>query len=119
MTRRGSKARKAPARRSGRAAVSVPFPALCRAVGLPEPVPEHRFHPERRWRFDWAWVPQRVALEQEGAVWVNGRHTRGAGVIKDMEKYNAAAVAGWKVLRATPQQIAAGDVLPMIAEALR
>jgi len=25
------------------------------AAGLPEPIRQHRFHPERRWRFDFAW----------------------------------------------------------------
>lgn len=71
--------------------------------GLPEPATEHRFHPTRRWRFDIAWTEQMVALEVEGGVWTQGRHTRGAGFIKDMEKYNAAHALGWVVLRAIPK----------------
>ena len=97
----------------------MPFPLLCRLAGLPEPVAEYRFDPVRRWRFDWAFVPQKVAVEQEGAIFTQGRHTRGAGVIKDMEKYNRAASLGWKVFRGTPQQIAAGELLPLIADVLR
>ena len=69
-----------------------------------ELIPEYRFHPERLWRFDYAIPGMMVAIEIEGGVWTIGRHTRGSGFIKDMEKYNAAAIMGWKVLRYTPQQ---------------
>jgi hypothetical protein len=81
------------------------FPAVCVAAGLPEPVAEYRFAPPRRWRFDFAWTEHKVALEVDGGVFTNGRHTRGAGVLKDMEKLNTAAIAGWRVVRCTPQQL--------------
>jgi very-short-patch-repair endonuclease len=71
------------------------------ADGLPEPVREHRFHPRRRWRFDFAWPALRVALEVEGATWAGGRHTRGKGYESDCEKYSEAAILGWTVIRAT------------------
>ena len=73
--------------------------------GLPEPVLEHRFHPVRRWRFDIAWADHMIALEVEGGVWTGGRHTRGSGFMKDMEKYNTAAAMGWIVLRAVPRML--------------
>lgn len=95
------------------------FPVLCRTVGLPEPTPEHRFAPPRKWRLDWAWPDEKIALEQEGGVWIQGRHSRGAGMVKDFEKYNQAAVLGWRVLKATPQQIASGDILPTLLAAFR
>jgi hypothetical protein len=66
-------------------------------------IPEHKFHPERRWRFDFAAPGAMVALEIEGGVWVRGRHSRGAGMIADMHKYNAAVSLGWSVIRVTPQ----------------
>ena len=65
---------------------------------------EHRFHHTRKWRFDFAHVQRRVAIEIDGGVWSGGRHSGGAGQIGDMEKHNAAAVLGWRVLRFTPQQ---------------
>lgn len=58
-------------------------------------VREHRFHSERKWRFDFAWPDQKVALEIEG--W--GRHQTFDGYRKDCEKYNAATLLGWRVLR--------------------
>lgn len=66
---------------------------------LPQPQAEYRFHPKRKWRFDFAWPKQKVAAECEGAVWTRGRHTRGSGFIADCQKYNTAAVMGWIVLR--------------------
>jgi len=41
----------------------------------------------------------KIAIEAEGGVWTGGRHTRGGGYTKDAEKYNAAVVLGWRVLR--------------------
>lgn len=86
----------------------------CAAIGLPVPVPEHYFAKPRRWRFDWAFPSERIAIEVEGGAWIGGRHTRGAGYIKDMEKYNAAVLRGWRVLRFTPAQVADGSALKAI-----
>ena len=77
------------------------FALIIRAAGLPEPVREYRFAQGRRYRFDFAWPAQRVAVEIEGGVWSGGRHTRGAGYESDCHKYNLAAVERWHVLRYT------------------
>lgn len=91
-------------------------------AGLPAgAVAEYRFNPTRRWRFDWAWPDARIALEIEGGAWTQGRHTRGSGFLADMEKYNAAGLAGWRVFRVTPQQFDSGEAgrLVRLALALR
>ena len=62
---------------------------------------EYRFHPVRRWRFDHANPEYKVAIEYEGGIWTGGRHTRGTGYKNDCDKYNAAQVLGWRVLRYT------------------
>lgn len=93
------------------------FSQLCTVHGLPEPVVELKFHPERRWRFDYAFPAAKVALEVEGGVWSGGRHTSGAGFVKDMEKYNAAACLGWKVLRIQPRQLLTTATIKLIKEA--
>lgn len=67
--------------------------------------PEYRFHPVRRWRFDFAVPEHMLAIEVEGGSYVQGRHTRGKGFAADMEKYNTATLMGWSVLRYTPQQV--------------
>ena len=66
---------------------------------LPEPVSEYRFHPTRKWRFDFAWPDQMVAVEIEGGVYSHGRHTRPAGFMGDCEKYEAALLRQWVVFR--------------------
>ena len=86
--------------------------------GVPDGVPEYHFHPTRRWRFDWAWPLQRVALELEGGVWSQGRHVRGAGYERDCEKYNEAQLLGWIVIRATYGQVESGKAAEWVRRAL-
>lgn len=70
-------------------------------------VRELKFHPVRRWRFDYAHEPLKIAVEVEGGVWTgNSRHTRGKGYIADCEKYNQAQILGYNVMRYAPNQLA-------------
>ena len=94
------------------------FLALLANRGLPAPVMEHRFDLVRRWRFDYAWPAHRIALEVEGGIWTGGRHTRGAGFLKDCEKYNRAAVLGWRVLRTTPSGLCGAEILDSLESVL-
>lgn len=87
---------------------------------LPEmPEREYKFHTERNWRFDFAWPAYHVAVECEGGVYSGGRHVRPQGFIDDCDKYNAAALAGWKVLRFTAQQINSMEAIKLTREALQ
>jgi very-short-patch-repair endonuclease len=86
------------------------------ALGIEKPVYEYRFHKTRKWRFDFCFVEAKLALEIEGGVWTNGRHVRGSGFIKDMEKYNQAAILGFRLLRVTPEQTQNGEALILIEE---
>ena len=83
------------------------------------PEAEHKFHDTRKWRFDFAWVKQKVALEVDGGVWVQGRHSRGSGLVKEHEKMNHAAALGYLVFRCTPQSVTDLAVYGLIKEALR
>lgn len=91
----------------------------CRAAGLPEPEIEVRFHPVRRWRFDFAWPALQLAVEVDGGTWVGGRHNRGAGYERDCEKLNAAALLGWRVLRFTMAMVKDGRAVTVLEQALR
>lgn len=81
--------------------------AICASVGVANPIAEFRFHPTRRWRFDFAWPERKIALEIEGGVWNYGRHIRPKGFLADLRKYNTAAIMGWRIIRLTPNMIAA------------
>lgn len=76
--------------------------AFWKACGLPAHRCEHVFHPARKWRFDYAWPEHRLALEVQGGIWTQGRHTRGAALLKEWEKLNAAAALGWRVMYCAP-----------------
>ena len=95
----------------------IPLVLQIRAVGLPHPVEEYRFC-KRRWRFDLCWPDRKLAFEIEGGTWVQGRHTRGAGFRKDIEKYNAATLLGWRVFRVTTDMVVDGSALKLIEEIL-
>lgn len=87
-------------------------------AGLPEPVREHVFAPPRKWAFDLAYLGPMVAVELEGGVFSQGRHTRGVGFTNDCRKYSEAAIRGWKVLRCTPEMVEAGELVDLLSRAL-
>lgn len=62
---------------------------------------EHRFDAVRRFRFDWAIMELKIAIEYEGLFSSKSRHTTISGYVSDCEKYNLAQLSGWKVLRYT------------------
>lgn len=88
-------------------------------IHVKEPVEEYRFHPVRRWRFDFAWPEYGVAVEVEGGTWVRGAHTRGKHFESDCEKYNEAARMKWRVFRFTTDMIKDGRAFNFLAMVLR
>ena len=83
---------------------------LTQLVGLPDPATELLFHPKRKWRFDYAWEEQKLALEVHGGIHSGGRHTRGRGFVEDRAKMNEATLLGWTVLEVTPEHIKSGQL---------
>lgn len=71
-------------------------------------IQEYKFHPDRKWRFDFAIDPEgyKIAIEIEGGTWNNGAHVRGKGYADNCEKYNQAQILGWKVFRYTSDMLA-------------
>ncbi|MFV8194467.1 DUF559 domain-containing protein [Acinetobacter soli] len=75
---------------------------------------EHKFHAKRKWRADFWIIGTKILVEVEGGIWSGGRHTRGKGYIGDMEKYNAAAMMGFTVLRFSTAQVKSGLAVQQI-----
>jgi len=115
------------------------FAFQCRAMRLPPvvtqfrfaadaPVPGQRGKPPkpRQWRFDFAWPEYRLAVEIEGLVVrriggqliVTGRHASVKGFKDDCEKYAAAALLGWTVLRFEQSQVKSGYAINMTQRVL-
>lgn len=79
--------------------------------------PEHKFHVARKWRFDFM-LQHGIAVEVDGGIWTQGRHSRGAGMEKDNEKLNEAAILGWRILRFSTGQVKSGLAIDTIKRAL-
>lgn len=93
------------------------FPYL-QANDLPIPQEEFQFHTKRKWKFDYAWEENKIALEVEGGIFTGGRHTRPKGFIGDMEKYNSAAVLGWRIIRVQPKDLQTKKTIDLLKEIL-
>lgn len=77
-------------------------------------VQEFKFHTSRKWRADFHIKNTRLLIEVEGGIWSGGRHTRGKGYLGDMEKYNAATILGFQVLRFSTEQVTSGFAIKQI-----
>lgn len=94
------------------------FTTLCKSDLHVECVMEFKFHPTRKWRFDYAIPSHKIAVEVEGGVWTRGRHVSPKGFLNDMEKYNAATALGWRVFRTVPDRLCTNATLQMLREAI-
>ena len=79
------------------------------------PKAEYKFLKNRRFRFDFAWPDRMMAVEVEGGVFSGGRHTRGMGYTRDLEKYNLATLHGWRVFRFTTQDVTTQKAIAFIS----
>ena len=75
---------------------------------------EFKFHAKRKWRADFHITGKKLLVEVEGGIWSGGRHTRGKGYLGDMEKYNAATVMGYRVIRFSTEQVKSGLAIQQI-----
>lgn len=88
--------------------LELEFETLARILELPPYVREYKFMKSRKFASDFAWPELRILVEVEGGTFMGGRHTRPIGYAKDCEKYNYAAMMGWKVLRFTAPMLRDG-----------
>lgn len=83
------------------------------------PEREHVFHPERNWRFDFAWPGQKVAVEIDGGTRSGrSRHSKGVGYENDCRKANEAALKEWLVYRFTTAMVHSGEAIDCMVRAL-
>lgn len=94
------------------------FTRLCHSELHAECIKEHRFYQPRKWRFDYALPRYKIAVEVEGGVWNGGRHIRPKGFLGDIEKYNTAALLGWRVFRTTPDNLLTGKTILLLKNAI-
>ena len=89
-----------------------------KALKLPHPELEYKFHDTRKWRADFCWPADKLIVEFEGGVYSGGRHIRGRGFENDCIKYNSAELMGYHVLRFTTRHVNSGLAIQQIQEFL-
>lgn len=87
---------------------------------------QHEYAKPRRFKADflvrhcgvsWCDVPS-VLVEVQGGIYSRQAHGSVTGVLADLERGNAAAIAGYRVIRVTPQMVDDGTALQLIEKAL-
>jgi hypothetical protein len=110
----GAGVEQAPEAMQPQNALAAKFEHLWTEWGGPALTKEYKFSAARRWRLDYyiesASGSKRFGIELEGGLYSGGRHSRPAGYRGDIEKYNAAAMAGITVLRLGTGQVDAAHV---------
>jgi hypothetical protein len=74
--------------------------------------------PGRQFRLDFAHLGSRVGVEIQGKIWHKGRHSSGAGLLKEYEKLNLHTYHGWRIFKLADAMIAP-DWLDKIATTIR
>ena len=81
---------------------------------------EYKFCEDRKFRFDFCWPAQKIAVELQGGIW--GRksgHNSGTGILADMDKGNEAARRGCRVFRFSGDHVKCGEAVRYIEARLR
>ncbi len=89
-----------------------------KALGLPEPIREYQAIKGRKFRFDFAWLEQRLLVEVNGGTYTKGAHSTGRGIARDYEKANLATLDGWRVLSFDGKSVKDGTAVEVIRKAL-
>lgn len=78
--------------------------------------PEFYFCTERQFRIDYAIPQYKIAIEQEGGIYMKGNsgHSSGTGIARDMEKNNLLVSKGWKLIRRQPNEMLTLDTIELI-----
>lgn len=82
---------------------------------------EFRFHPTRRWRFDW-YLPEQgehgIAFEYDGLMSGHASHASIGGILRDSEKINESLAMGIPVYRVNAKFIQDGRAFSLAERVL-
>ena len=62
--------------------------------------------------------PLPILLEVQGGIYSRQAHGSISGILKDNERLNEATIAGYRMMRVTPDQVKSGEAKATIARAL-
>ena len=90
-----------------------------RLLNLPAPVAEVRFHGTRQWRFDWAYLDRKIAIEYQGGNYTGrGGHNTVKGLRNDYAKFTEASLLGWTLILIDSETVASGKAAEWVEWAL-
>lgn len=74
----------------------------------------------RKLRADFAFPDARLLAEVNGGIFTKTKNAHGSitGILADIDRLNMATLAGWRMLRFTPQSVRSGEALQLIEMAL-
>jgi very-short-patch-repair endonuclease len=90
------------------------FAAQLDSAGLTGYVREYRAIPGRKFRFDFAFMKERLLVEINGGTYSKGAHSTGTGINRDYEKGNLAVLNGWRVLSFDTKMVKSGAALEVV-----
>jgi len=91
---------------------------------------QYRFHPERKWKIDFAWPqctvydfdgepePKHIALEVNGGTYSHGSHSRGPRQRGDYEKWSELSLMGWTLILVDCKDVREGVHVERVLRAL-
>ena len=75
---------------------------------------QYVYVPGRNFRADFALPSLRLLVEVQGGIYSRRAHGSITGVLADLKRGNEAAIAGWHVLRVTPDEVSDGRALALV-----
>lgn len=112
-------------RKSEKSKLEDKFTFLLKIENLPMPLRQYKFYPTRKWRCDFMYVQEKIAVEIEGGLFMKGQgkftgagHSHPIHIMRDIEKYNYLALMGYRLFRFGKKEINNGDAISMISRAL-
>jgi hypothetical protein len=71
---------------------------------------QFKFSENRKFRFDFAHLETKTAIEINGGIWIKSDHSCGHGLIRNYEKINLAITEGWSVFQLAPEMIKESNI---------
>jgi len=89
------------------------------SAGLTGYVREYQAIPGRKFRFDFAFLRERLLVEINGGTFTRGGHSTGTGIRRDYTKQNLCQIAGYKLLTFDADMVKSGQALDFTEKMLR
>ena len=88
------------------------------AAGLPPFEREYLVPGVSRFRYDFAWIEQKLLVEINGGTWGHMGHSTGKGIARDYRKNRLPQELGWRCYSFTGDEVKEGEAIEVVRKAL-